>query len=45
VFWNFQAVHHDIWDYDTPCQPTLDEVNRNGRTIPALAQPAALPAR
>lgn len=21
--WHFQTVHHDIWDYDVPAQPTL----------------------
>ena len=21
--WSFQLVHHDLWDYDTPSQPTL----------------------
>jgi quinoprotein glucose dehydrogenase len=21
--WAFQIVHHDLWDYDTPAQPTL----------------------
>jgi quinoprotein glucose dehydrogenase len=31
-------VHHDIWDYDTPAQPTLFEFERNGDRIPALAQ-------
>lgn len=35
--WHFQAVHHDIWDYDLPGQPTLFDVKRNGRTIPAVA--------
>jgi quinoprotein glucose dehydrogenase len=23
VAWAFQIVHHDVWDYDTPAQPTL----------------------
>jgi quinoprotein glucose dehydrogenase len=23
VVWSFQIVHHDVWDYDTPAQPTL----------------------
>ncbi len=23
VVWHFQAVHHDLWDYDMPAQPTL----------------------
>jgi len=30
-------VHHDIWDYDVPAAPTLVEVKRNGRAIPAVA--------
>ena len=34
VVWSFQAVHHDIWDYDTPAQPVLYE--HDGK-IPALA--------
>ena len=23
VVWHFQTVHHDIWDFDVPSQPTL----------------------
>jgi quinoprotein glucose dehydrogenase len=23
LFWAYQIVHHDVWDYDTPAQPTL----------------------
>lgn len=42
VVWHFQAVHHDLWDYDTPSQPTLYEAVRNGATIPALAQPTKM---
>jgi quinoprotein glucose dehydrogenase len=34
--WHFQALHHDLWDYDLPLT-TLVEVNRHGRTIPAIA--------
>jgi quinoprotein glucose dehydrogenase len=38
--WHFQAVHHDLWDYDLPLN-TLVEVKKpnakNGRTIPAIA--------
>ena len=26
VLWHFQTVHHDIWDYDVPAQPTLFEL-------------------
>ena len=35
--WHFQATHHDIWDLDMPGNPTLMEVRRGGRTIPAVA--------
>jgi quinoprotein glucose dehydrogenase len=42
VVWHFQAVHHDIWDYDTPSQPTLYEIKREGKTVPALAQPTKM---
>jgi quinoprotein glucose dehydrogenase len=34
--WHFQTVHHDIWDHDTAVQPTLAEVRRGGRTVPAV---------
>ena len=42
VVWHFQAVHHDIWDYDTPSQPSLYEVVKDGTSIPALAQPTKM---
>jgi quinoprotein glucose dehydrogenase len=35
--WHQQLVHHDIWDYDVPAAPTLIDVKRNGKTIPAVA--------
>ncbi|MFZ1294411.1 MAG: pyrroloquinoline quinone-dependent dehydrogenase [Pseudomonadales bacterium] len=38
VIWHFQFVHHDLWDYDTPSQPILTEVERDGRLIPAVVQ-------
>jgi quinoprotein glucose dehydrogenase len=34
--WHFQALHHDLWDYDLPLT-TLVDVKKNGRTIPAIA--------
>ena len=34
--WHFQALHHDLWDYDLPLT-TLLEVKKNGKTIPAIA--------
>ena len=39
VRWVFQTVHHDLWDYDVPSQPTLVDLNVNGSTVPALVQP------
>jgi quinoprotein glucose dehydrogenase len=42
VRWRFQTVHHDLWDYDVASQPTLLEVERDGRTIPALLQPTKM---
>jgi len=38
VAWHFQTVHHDLWDYDVPAQPTVYEFPRNGSTVPALVQ-------
>jgi quinate dehydrogenase (quinone) len=35
--WFHQLVHHDIWDWDLPAAPTLIEVTRKGRRIPAVA--------
>ena len=34
--WHFQVVHHDIWDFDTESPPTLMDVKRGGKTIPAV---------
>ncbi len=36
--WSQQLVHHDLWDWDLPAAPTLIEVTRGGRRIPAVAQ-------
>jgi len=38
VAWNFQTVHHDLWDFDVPCQPTLSHVIRDGERIPVVIQ-------
>ena len=35
--WYQQLVHHDLWDFDLPAAPTLIDVNRNGKVIPAVA--------
>lgn len=34
--WHFQAVHHDIWDYDMPIPPILFDVVKDGKKIPAV---------
>ena len=36
--WRFQTVHHDLWDYDVASQPVLIDVEKDGRTIAAVAQ-------
>ena len=38
VVWHFQAVHHDVWDYDLPAQPGLYQVWRNGKSHDVVAQ-------
>jgi quinoprotein glucose dehydrogenase len=37
--WHYQTVHHGLWDYDLPCAPILFDMQMDGRTIKALAQP------
>jgi quinoprotein glucose dehydrogenase len=37
LLWYFQVVHHDIWDMDLETPPTLFDIKRNGKTIPAVA--------
>jgi quinoprotein glucose dehydrogenase len=39
VRWSVQTVHHDLWDYDVPSQPSLLDLHVGDRTIPALVQP------
>lgn len=34
--WYFQAIHHDIWDWDMPVPPMLFDVVKDGKTIPAI---------
>ena len=35
--WHFQAVHHGLWDWDLPSQPTLFPLTVEGRSIDAVA--------
>jgi quinoprotein glucose dehydrogenase len=36
--WHFQALKHDVWDWDFPASPNLVTVTRNGRHVEAVAQ-------
>jgi quinoprotein glucose dehydrogenase len=36
--WHFQAIHHDLWDYDVGSPPTLIEIEKEGERVPAVAQ-------
>ncbi len=36
--WHFQAIKHDVWDWDFPAPPSLVTVRHNGRAIDAVAQ-------
>lgn len=38
VVWHQQLVHHDVWDYDTPAQPVLVDLDLGEGTVPALVQ-------
>jgi len=38
VVWHFQAVHHDLWDYDVASPPLLTTIERNGRKIDVVLQ-------
>ena len=36
--WHFQTVHHDLWDRDVSANPNLVNLNRDGKTVEAVAQ-------
>jgi quinoprotein glucose dehydrogenase len=36
--WEFQTVHHGLWDWDIPAPPNLVTITVNGRRIDAVAQ-------
>lgn len=38
VLWNYQYVHNDVWDYDTPSPPTLFQIPGVGDGAPGLLQ-------
>jgi quinoprotein glucose dehydrogenase len=37
--WHFQLVHHGLWDMDISSAPLLIDINVNGKTVKAVAQP------
>jgi quinoprotein glucose dehydrogenase len=36
--WYYQTTHHDIYDWDVNAPPTLIEVTKDGKKVPAVAQ-------
>jgi quinoprotein glucose dehydrogenase len=37
--WHYQLVHHPLWDMDISSAPLLADINVDGKTIQAVAQP------
>jgi quinoprotein glucose dehydrogenase len=37
--WSFQTVHHDVWDYDLPAQPTLARIDTGDGMRDVVIQP------
>ena len=38
--WYFQAIHHDIWDWDFPTAPVLMDITVDGKPIKAVGVPS-----
>ncbi len=38
LVWHFQAVHHDVWDWDVSPEPMAIDLTWKGEKIPALVQ-------
>lgn len=36
--WHYQAVHHDLWDYDLPAPPVMATIEKDGKKIDVIAQ-------
>jgi quinoprotein glucose dehydrogenase len=36
--WHFQAIHHDLWDYDFPQAPKLMTVRHDGQNVDVVVQ-------
>ena len=39
LVWAFQTVHHDVWDYDLPAQPTLARIDTGTGVRDVVIQP------
>jgi quinoprotein glucose dehydrogenase len=39
LVWSFQTVHHDVWDYDLPAQPTLARIDTGAGQHDVVIQP------
>jgi quinoprotein glucose dehydrogenase len=39
LVWSFQTVHHDVWDYDLPAQPTLARIDTGAGVRDVVIQP------
>jgi quinoprotein glucose dehydrogenase len=39
LVWAFQTVHHDVWDYDLPAQPTLARIDTEAGMRDVVIQP------
>jgi quinoprotein glucose dehydrogenase len=37
--WKFQTSYHDLWDRDIPSQPTLLDLPKDGKNVPAIIIP------
>ena len=40
--WHFQAVHHDLWDYDLPTPPVLGSMKVEGKQVEVVVQPTKM---
>jgi quinoprotein glucose dehydrogenase len=39
LVWSFQTVHHDVWDYDLPAQPTLTRIDTGSGMRDVVIEP------
>jgi quinoprotein glucose dehydrogenase len=39
LVWSFQTVHHDLWDFDVPAQPTLARIDTGDGMRDVVIQP------